>query len=68
MALLYLDTSALVKLYVSEPGSERMMELASEDANHSPAISAITQVEFYSAIDRRRRGRGLSEGASAREV
>ena len=70
MALLYLDTSALVKLYLSEPGSERMAELASEDANDSLAASAITQVEFHSAIDRRRRRRGgdASEEATARAL
>ena len=70
MALLYLDTSALVKLYLSEPGSERMAELASEDAGDSLAASAITQVEFHSAIDRRRRRRGgdASEEATARAL
>ena len=70
MALLYLDTSALVKLYISEPGSERMAELASEDAPDSLASSAITQVEFHSAIDRRRRRRGgdMGEGEAERAV
>ena len=61
MALLYLDTSALVKLYVSERGSERMAELASPDANYSLATSAVTQVEFHSAIDRRFRMADLDE-------
>ena len=65
MALLYLDTSALVKLYVSERGSERMAELASEDAPDSLATSAITQVEFHSAIDRQRRLRGGDAGEEA---
>ena len=61
MALLYLDTSALAKLYISERGSERMAELASEDADYFLAISAITQVEFHSVIDRRRRMGDLDE-------
>ena len=64
MALLYLDTSALVKLYVSERGSERMAELAANDANPI-ATCAITQVEFHSAIDRRRRLRGGGAGEEA---
>ena len=55
MALLYLDASALVKLYVDEPGSERMMELASEDADHDLAICSIAQVEFHAAIWKRLR-------------
>ena len=61
MEILYLDSSALIKLYVWERGSERMMELASEDADRSLAICAVTQVEFRSAIDRRRRERDLGE-------
>ena len=66
MALLYLDTSALVKLYITERGSERMVELASSDAN-SMATCAITQVEFHSAVDRRRRLRGGDVGEEAAE-
>ena len=68
MEILYLDTSALVKLYVSERGSERMTELALSDASHSLATCAITQVEFHSAIDRRRRGEGLGEDEAERAV
>ena len=67
MALLYLDTSALVKLYITERGSERMVELASEDAGHDLATCAITQVEFHSAVDRRRRRRGGDMGEDAAE-
>ena len=52
MALLYLDTSALVKIYLDERGSERMSELASPDAGHRLAICSITQVEFHAAIRR----------------
>ena len=61
MALLYLDTSALVKLYLDEPGSERVEELASEDSDHDLAICSITQVEFHAAIRRRRREGGLDD-------
>ena len=68
MALLYLDTSALVKLYISERGSGRMAELASPDANYSLATSAITQVEFHSAIDRRRRMADLDEEETERAL
>ena len=67
MALLYLDTSALVKLYVDEPGSERMMELASEDADHDLAICSVTQVEFHAAIWKRRRT-GESDEIAVRQA
>ena len=67
MALLYLDTSALVKIYIAERGSERMDELTSEDAGHDLATCAITQVEFHSAVDRRRRRRGGDVGEEAAE-
>ena len=68
MELLYLDSSALAKLYVSERGSERMTELALSEARHTVATCAITQVEFHSAIDRRRRGEGLGEDEAERAV
>ena len=47
-----------------------MVELAFSDANYSLATCAITQVEFHSAIDRRRRLRGgdVDEDASERAV
>ena len=63
MALLYLDTSALVKIYLDERGSERMSVLASPDAGHRLAICSITQVEFHAAIWRHRRMGDLSEVA-----
>ena len=55
MALLYLDTSALVKIYLDETGSERMRKLASPDEGNRLATCSITQVEFHAAIWRRRR-------------
>ena len=67
MALLYLDTSALVKLYITERGSERMDELTLSGAN-SLATCAITQVEFHSAVDRRRRMDDLDEDEAERAV
>ena len=66
MALLYLDSSALAKIYVRERGSELMTELASSDANYNLAICAITQVEFHSVISRRRREGDLDEVAVKR--
>ena len=68
MALLYLDTSALVKLYLNEPGSERVEELASEDSDNSVAICSITQVEFHAAIWRRWRSGEFDDAATERTI
>lgn len=53
MALYYLDTSALVKLYVREPGTERLLALAARSSENRLAILALAQVEFRSAVRRR---------------
>ena len=55
LALHYLDTSALVKLYINEPGTTLMLRLADPAAGHQFAILAITEVEFRSAVRRRER-------------
>ncbi len=55
MALYYLDTSALVKLYVHEEGTERLLEMAADDAGNRLAISSLAQVELRAAIRRRQR-------------
>ncbi|HJX83421.1 MAG TPA: type II toxin-antitoxin system VapC family toxin [Candidatus Angelobacter sp.] len=55
MALYYLETSALVKLYVREPGTERLLRLASSVSGNRFAVLALSQVEFRSAIRRRQR-------------
>jgi predicted nucleic acid-binding protein len=54
-ALYYLETSALVKLYVREPGTDRLLWLTRPELNHRFALLAITPVEFRSAIRRRQR-------------
>ena len=64
MALLYLETSAPVKIYVEERGSERMKELALSDVGNRPAVRSITQVEFHAAINRRRREGDLDDEAA----
>ena len=55
MALYFLETSALVKLYVRELGTERLLELASRSSGSRLAILSLTVVEFRSAIRRRER-------------
>jgi uncharacterized protein len=60
---LYLDTSSLVKLYVAEPGSDRVRDLVA-DAD-LVATSAIAYPEARAALARRRRERALSPAAFA---
>jgi len=55
LALYYLDTSALVKLYVREPGPEQVLSLASGPAGNQLAVLALAQVEIRSALRRRER-------------
>jgi predicted nucleic acid-binding protein len=50
LALYYLETSALVKLYVREPGTERLLALADRSHKSRLAILALAQVEFRSAV------------------
>jgi len=51
----YLETSALVKLYVRESGTERVLALANRTTENRLAILALTQVELRSAVRRRER-------------
>ena len=54
MALYYLETSALVKLYVYEPGTDLLVDLTN-GPGHRFAIMSLAQVEFRAAIRRRQR-------------
>lgn len=57
--ILFLDTSALVKIYIAEPGSERMREaVAREDPK---AASVLAFAEIHAALARRRREELLRE-------
>ena len=61
MTLLYLDTSALARLYTDEPDHEKVRVAqanASGDITH-----AITYVELHSALAGRRQRRAISERA-----
>jgi uncharacterized protein len=64
LALYYLDTSALVKLYVRETGTERLLRLASRSAGNQLVVLAVAQVEMHSALRRRARS-GEIAGAVA---
>jgi predicted nucleic acid-binding protein len=53
--LYYLDSSALVKLYVREIGTERMLGLAARQTGNQFVVLALSQVEVRSAFRKRQR-------------
>lgn len=63
---LYLDTSALVKLYVEEQGSGLVREIVQQ--SETVATSAIAYVEARAAFARRHRERHLSSGDYRRVI
>jgi uncharacterized protein len=59
----FLDTSALVKLYVQEPGTERLLSLVSVQPENRLAVLPISVVELRSAIRRRQRAGDIGADA-----
>ena len=55
MASVYLDTSALVKLYIEEEGTERVTALTAERDDVQVIVLDITLIESRSAVRRRQR-------------
>ncbi|ACC79175.1 type II toxin-antitoxin system VapC family toxin [Nostoc punctiforme] len=60
MAIYFIDSSALVKRYISETGSAWVLELFDPTLNNEVFIAAITSVEIIAAITRRSRGGSIS--------
>ena len=66
MASVYLDTSALLKLYVEEDGTERVARTV-EEAEHGRAIILdLAPLEARSAIRRRERGGDIASADADR--
>ena len=55
MASIYLDTSALLKLYIAEEGTEQVVRVAEEATAGRIVILDLTPVEARSAVRRRER-------------
>ena len=55
MSSCYLDTSALGKRYVDEPGSDWIRTLTAPAAENTLLTARITMAEMYSALARRKR-------------
>ncbi|MGH2415129.1 MAG: type II toxin-antitoxin system VapC family toxin [Microcystaceae cyanobacterium] len=60
MAIYFIDSSALVKRYVSETGSAWVLGLFAPELNNEVFIAAIAAVEIVAAITRRARGGSIS--------
>ncbi len=60
MALYFLDSSAVVKAYVSEVGSAWVVGLIDPTVGHNIYVAEITGVEVVSAITRQSRSGALS--------
>jgi uncharacterized protein len=66
MAVYFVDSSALVKRYINETGSQWILNLCDPVSNHDIVIAAIAGVEITAAITRRSRGGSIdAEDAAA---
>ena len=65
MAVYYLDTSALAKLYIEEIGSGRVADLVRDPERDHFAILEVSRVEFHSAVRRRERQGDISSAETA---
>jgi len=65
LAAYYLDTSALVKRYVSEPGTAWVTGLLAPVARNRIHLAHITAVEVVAAIARRQRAGSLPAATAA---
>jgi uncharacterized protein len=61
VAVYFFDSSALVKRYAHETGSDWILALTEPTARHSLYIARITAVEVVSALTRRQRGGSVSD-------
>jgi uncharacterized protein len=61
----YLDSSALVKRYLSEKGSAWVTGLLAPPAGNTIHLASITGVEVVAVIARRQRGGGLTAAQAA---
>jgi uncharacterized protein len=66
MAAYFVDSSALVKRYINETGSQWILNLCNPASNHEIVIAAIAGVEIIAAITRRAKGGSIDlEDAAA---
>ena len=68
MALFFLETSALVKLYIREPGTEALLRLVRREHSHRFTILTVAEVELRSAIRRRERSGDIDHDVAIRLI
>ncbi len=68
MASYYFDTSALLKFYIQEEGSEVVTDLIQNLGDDGISILDITLLELRSAVRRRERQRDMSEREANRII
>ncbi len=61
MNCFYLDSTAFLKLFVMEPGTDRIVQLMESTDDNRKLISAGTPLEIYAALRRRERAGTISE-------
>ena len=64
MSCYFLDSSAFIKLFVQEAGTDTIIRLMETTEDNRKLISAGTQLEVYAALKRRERDGGISTGDS----
>ena len=65
MAAHFLDTSAVVKRYVLEPGTTRVQALTDPTISHSHFLVRITLAEVVAAVTRREKGGSITSANAA---
>lgn len=68
MATYYFDTSALVKLYVRESGTNAALELTKNLDRDALAVADLARVEFRAAIGRRQRAGDISPKTASEKL
>lgn len=65
MEAYFLDTSALVKRYIKEPGSSWLRSALKNRRKRPTYVAMLAEVEFVAAIARRQRGGDITAAKSA---
>ncbi len=68
MAVLFLDSSALVKRYIAEVGSQWVAGLMIPTSTNAVHISVVSGAEVVAAFVRRERGGSLSPDQASRAI
>ncbi|MDQ2998301.1 MAG: type II toxin-antitoxin system VapC family toxin [Chloroflexota bacterium] len=61
MSTLFIDSSALVKRYLTEAGSDWLTALLNPSAGHTIIVTTITQVESAAALATRHRSGAITK-------